>query len=59
MVEFNWGVNLREGKRRHKKKALERIYDLLPDNADKPNIRKFATKTDTSLMEGCNLRFGR
>ena len=32
------------------REALERIYDLLPENAGKPNIRKFATD-DTSLME--------
>ena len=49
MVEFNWGVNLREASE-DIREALERIYDLLPDNADKPNIRKFATD-DTSLME--------
>ena len=49
MVEFNWGVNLREASE-DIREALERIYDSLPDNADKPNIRKFATD-DTSLME--------
>ena len=49
IVEFNWGVNLREASE-DIREALERIYDLLPDNADKPNIRKFATD-DTSLME--------
>ena len=49
MVEFNWGVDLREASE-DIREALERIYDLLPDNADKPNIRKFATD-DTSLME--------
>lgn len=49
MVEFNWGVDLRDASE-DIREALERIYDLLPDNADKPNIRKFATD-DTSLME--------
>ena len=49
MVEFNWGVDLREASE-DIREALERIYDSLPDNADKPNIRKFATD-DTSLME--------
>ena len=49
IVEFNWGVNLREASE-DIREALERIYDSLPDNADKPNIRKFATD-DTSLME--------
>ena len=49
MVEFNWGVDLREASE-DIREALERIYDSLPDNADKPNIRKFATN-DTSLME--------
>ena len=49
MVEFNWGVDLRDASE-DIREALERIYDSLPNNADKPNIRKFATD-DTSLME--------
>ena len=49
LVEFNWGTDLTEATE-DIREALEQITDLLPDNADKPVIRKF-NMDDTSLME--------
>ena len=49
LVEFNWGTDLTEATE-DIREALEQVTDLLPDNADKPVIRKF-DMDDTSLME--------
>ena len=49
LVEFNWGTDLTEATE-DIREALEQVTDLLPDNADKPVIRKF-NMDDTSLME--------
>ena len=49
LIEFNWGVDLTEATE-DIREALEQVPDSLPDNADKPVIRKF-DMDDTSLME--------
>ena len=49
LIEFNWGVDLTEATE-DIREALEQVADSLPDNADKPVIRKF-DMDDTSLME--------
>ena len=49
LIEFNWGVDLTEATE-DIREALEQVADFLPDNADKPVIRKF-DMDDTSLME--------
>ncbi|MDY0343755.1 MAG: efflux RND transporter permease subunit [Lentimicrobium sp.] len=41
-LEFNWGVNLDEATNDVRDK-IDRIYDLLPDGADRPSIFKFNT----------------
>ena len=41
-LEFNWGVNLDEATN-DVRDVIERIYDLLPDGADRPTIFKFNT----------------
>ncbi|EKV57180.1 putative acriflavin resistance protein [Brachyspira hampsonii 30446] len=48
-IEFNWGTDLNDASE-DIREALEQVVDLLPDNADKPVIRKFSTD-DISLME--------
>ena len=49
LIEFNWGTDLKEAIE-DIREALEIVSDSLPDNADKPIIRKF-DMNDTSLME--------
>ena len=49
LIEFNWGADLTEATE-DIRESLEQVTDLLPDNADKPVIRKF-NMDDTSLME--------
>ena len=49
LIEFNWGVDLTEATE-DIRESLEQVADFLPDNADKPVIRKF-DMDDTSLME--------
>ena len=49
LIEFNWGADLTEATE-DIRESLEQVTDLLPDNADKPVIRKF-DMDDTSLME--------
>ena len=49
LIEFNWGTDLTDAAE-DIREALEQVVDLLPDNADKPVIRKF-NMDDTSLME--------
>ncbi|MDD3743307.1 MAG: efflux RND transporter permease subunit [Lentimicrobiaceae bacterium] len=44
-LEFNWGVNLDEATN-EVRDVIDRIYDLLPDGADRPAIFKF----NTSMM---------
>lgn len=41
-LEFNWGVNLDEATNDVRDK-IDRVYDLLPDGADRPIIFKFNT----------------
>ena len=48
-IEFNWGTDLNDASE-DIREALEQVIDLLPDNAEKPIIRKFSTD-DISLME--------
>ena len=49
LIEFNWGVDLTEATE-DIREALEQVSSSLPDNADKPTVRKF-NMDDTSLME--------
>ncbi|WP_028330405.1 efflux RND transporter permease subunit [Brachyspira alvinipulli] len=49
LIEFNWGVDLTEATE-DIREALEQVSDSLPDNSDKPTVRKF-NMDDTSLME--------
>ncbi len=49
LIEFNWGTDLTDATE-DIREALEQVSSSLPDNADKPVIRKF-NMDDTSLME--------
>ncbi|WP_295154702.1 efflux RND transporter permease subunit [uncultured Brachyspira sp.] len=49
LIEFDWGTDLTDASE-DIREALEQVSHLLPDNADKPIIRKYNTD-DTSLMD--------